>query len=113
MTVRPDRAHPAAGGRRVAVTGIGVLAPGGVGTKAFWELLTAGRTATRAVSTFDPTPFRSRVAAEIDFDAEALGLGPQEIRRMDRAAQFAVVAAREAFDDSGLDKDRLPRHRTG
>ncbi|MEV5852140.1 beta-ketoacyl-[acyl-carrier-protein] synthase family protein [Streptomyces anulatus] len=113
MTVRPDRAHPAAGGRRVAVTGIGVLAPGGVGTKAFWELLTAGRTATRAVSTFDPTPFRSRIAAEIDFDAEALGLGPQEIRRMDRAAQFAVIAAREAFDDSGLDKDRLPRHRTG
>lgn len=113
MTVRPDRAHPATGGRRVAVTGIGVLAPGGVGTKAFWELLTAGRTATRAVSTFDPTPFRSRIAAEIDFDAEALGLGPQEIRRMDRAAQFAVIAAREAFDDSGLDRDRLPRHRTG
>src|SRR5205807_7585306 len=55
-------------GRRVAITGIGVVAPGGVGTKAFWALLTDGRTATRPISTFDASAFRSRVAAEIDFD---------------------------------------------
>ncbi|MDX3691339.1 beta-ketoacyl-[acyl-carrier-protein] synthase family protein [Streptomyces europaeiscabiei] len=100
-------------GRRVALTGIGVIAPGGTGTKAFWELISAGRTATRAISTFDPSPFRSRVAAEVDFDPEEHGLGPQQIRRMDRAAQFAVVAAREAVEDSGLHPALLPPHRTG
>jgi act minimal PKS ketosynthase (KS/KS alpha) len=88
---------------RVVITGIGVVAPGGVGTKRFWELLTDGRTATRGITLFDPTGFRSRIAAEADFDPAQEGLSPQEIRRMDRAAQFAVVSAREALADSGLD----------
>jgi minimal PKS ketosynthase (KS/KS alpha) len=103
----------AAGGRRVVITGIGVTAPGGVGAKNFWSLLTDGRTATRRISFFDPSPFRSQVAAEADFDAALLGLGPQEIRRMDRAAQFAVVTAREAVADSGLEFEGLDPHRTG
>jgi minimal PKS ketosynthase (KS/KS alpha) len=88
--------------RRVVITGMGVIAPGGNGVKAFWNLLSEGRTATRKVSFFDPAPFRSQVAAEADFDPAAEGLTPQEIRRMDRAAQFAVVCAREALSDSGL-----------
>ncbi|MFD5840329.1 beta-ketoacyl-[acyl-carrier-protein] synthase family protein [Streptomyces chartreusis] len=86
----------------VAITGIGVRAPGGIGTNAFWELLRSGRTATRAISFFDPSPFRSRVAAECDFDARAEGFTPKELRRMDRAAQLGVAAAREALADSGL-----------
>ncbi|WP_435126892.1 beta-ketoacyl-[acyl-carrier-protein] synthase family protein [Actinacidiphila sp. bgisy144] len=100
-------------GRRVVITGIGVLAPGGVGVKDFWGLLAEGRTATRGITFFDPAPFRSRVAAEIDFCPEAHGLGPQEIRRMDRAAQLAVAATREALDDSGLDLGALDPHRVG
>ncbi|MFD4661524.1 beta-ketoacyl-[acyl-carrier-protein] synthase family protein [Kitasatospora sp. NPDC058444] len=99
--------------RRVAITGIGVLAPGGVGTGNFWDLLSAGRTATRGITFFDPSSFRSRVAAEIDFDAEAHGLTPQETRRMDRAAQFAVVATREALADSGIDLTAHEPHRVG
>ncbi|MFJ1755855.1 beta-ketoacyl-[acyl-carrier-protein] synthase family protein [Kitasatospora sp. NPDC088134] len=99
--------------RRVVITGIGVVAPGGIGTKAFWSLLTDGRTATRAISLFDASSFRSRIAAEADFDPVAAGLSPQEIRRMDRAAQFAVVGAREAVADSGLDLDALDPFRTG
>ncbi|MFF8592955.1 beta-ketoacyl-[acyl-carrier-protein] synthase family protein [Streptomyces sp. NPDC015220] len=99
--------------RRVVVTGVEVLAPGGIGTKDFWNLLSEGRTATRGITFFDPTPFRSRVAAEIDFDPYAHGLTPQEVRRMDRAAQFAVVAARGAVDDSGIDLTALDPHRVG
>ncbi|MGW4600877.1 beta-ketoacyl-[acyl-carrier-protein] synthase family protein [Streptomyces sp. NPDC004457] len=99
--------------RRVVVTGVEVLAPGGIGTKDFWNLLSEGRTATRRITFFDPTPFRSRVAAEIDFDPYAHGLTPQEVRRMDRAAQFAVVAARGAVDDSGIDLTALDPHRVG
>ncbi|MCZ0983338.1 beta-ketoacyl-[acyl-carrier-protein] synthase family protein [Streptomyces diastatochromogenes] len=101
------------GRRRVVITGVGVTAPGGQGAKAFWELLTDGRTATRRISFFDPSPFRSQVAAEIDFDPELSGLTPQEIRRMDRAAQFAVVTAREAVADSGLVFEALDPRRTG
>ncbi|MEV0593250.1 beta-ketoacyl-[acyl-carrier-protein] synthase family protein [Nonomuraea cavernae] len=93
---------------RVVVTGIGVVAPGDPGTKAFWEMLTAGRTATRTITFFDPSGFRSRMAAECDFDPAAQGLSAQEIRRMDRAAQLGVVAAREAWADSGLGQDVAP-----
>ncbi|MEV4899272.1 beta-ketoacyl synthase N-terminal-like domain-containing protein, partial [Nonomuraea sp. NPDC055795] len=99
--------------RRVALTGIGVVAPGGTGHKAFWELLTAGRTATRTISMFDAGAFRSRIAAECDFDPAAEGLSAREIRRMDRAAQFAVVSTREALADSGLDPSDLEPARTG
>ncbi|WP_222720272.1 beta-ketoacyl-[acyl-carrier-protein] synthase family protein [Actinomadura sp. HBU206391] len=99
--------------RRVVITGIGVVAPGGIGVKNFWSLLSDGRTATRRITFFDPTPFRSRVAAEVDFDPEAHGLRPQEIRRMDRAAQFAVVTAAEAVADSGLETADLNPYRTG
>ncbi|ONI81605.1 beta-ACP synthase [Actinosynnema sp. ALI-1.44] len=89
--------------REVAITGIGVVSPGGIGVPEFWSLLTEGRTATRLVTSFDPAQFRSRIAAEADFDPAEHGLGPQEIQRMDRAAQFGVVTAREAVRRSGLD----------
>ncbi|GAB3179205.1 beta-ketoacyl-[acyl-carrier-protein] synthase family protein [Micromonospora palomenae] len=99
--------------RRVVITGIGVRAPGGNGTKEFWDLLTAGRTATRRISFFDPSPYRSQVAGEADFDPAREGLTPREVRRMDRASQFAVVCAREAVADSGLDFGALDPHRVG
>ncbi|WP_017588783.1 beta-ketoacyl-[acyl-carrier-protein] synthase family protein [Nocardiopsis ganjiahuensis] len=99
--------------RRVAITGIEVLAPGGVGLKEFWSLLTDGRTATRGITFFDPAPFRSRVAAEIDFDPYEHGLSPQVVRRTDRAAQLALVAARGAIADSGLRIDEVDPHRMG
>jgi act minimal PKS ketosynthase (KS/KS alpha) len=99
--------------RRVVITGIGVIAPGGIGTKGFWSLLSDGRTATREISLFDASAFRSRVAAEADFTPEEHGLTPQQIRRMDRAEQFAVVTAAEAMADSGLEPESLDPYRTG
>jgi act minimal PKS ketosynthase (KS/KS alpha) len=96
-------------GRRAVVTGLGVVAPGGVGQKAFWELLTAGRTATRPISLFDATGYRSRIAAECDgelfLDSAATGL--------DRAVRFALAAAAEAWEDSGLDSARIAPERVG
>ncbi len=89
--------------RRVAVTGLGVVAPGGVGVPAFWDLLTAGRTATRGITLFNPEGFRSRIAAECDFDPAAAGLDAETTRRADRYVQFALAAAREAVRGSGLD----------
>ncbi|MFI8521882.1 beta-ketoacyl-[acyl-carrier-protein] synthase family protein [Streptomyces sp. NPDC085481] len=89
--------------RRVAITGIGVVAPGGIGATAFWDLLSNGRTATRGITLFDPAGLRSRIAAECDFDPLAHGLDPELRDHADRYIQFAVVAAGEAVRDSGLD----------
>jgi minimal PKS ketosynthase (KS/KS alpha) len=98
--------------RRSAVTGIGVVAPGGVTRDAFWELITSGRTATRKITFFDASGFRSQIAAEADFDPHAAGLTDQEIARMDRYIQFAAAAGMQAVDDSGLDPERLAGDRT-
>ncbi|WP_409181503.1 beta-ketoacyl-[acyl-carrier-protein] synthase family protein [Amycolatopsis sp. VS8301801F10] len=99
--------------RRAVITGIGVLAPGGTGAKEFWDLLTSGRTATRLISFFDPSPYRSQVAGECDFDPAAAGLDERETRRMDRAAQFAVASARQCVADSGLEFAGVDPHRVG
>ncbi|MFD6435301.1 beta-ketoacyl-[acyl-carrier-protein] synthase family protein [Streptomyces venezuelae] len=99
--------------RRVAITGLEVLAPGGLGRKEFWQLISEGRTATRGITFFDPAPFRSKVAAEADFCGLEHGLSPQEVRRMDRAAQFAVVTARSAVQDSGAELAEHAPHRVG
>ncbi|MET8534015.1 beta-ketoacyl-[acyl-carrier-protein] synthase family protein [Streptomyces sp. NPDC005065] len=93
--------------RRVAVTGVGVVAPGGIGAPAFWDLLANGRTATRGITLFDPAGFRSRIAAECDFDPTEHGLDEEEIARADRYVQFALVAAREALGDAGLDLEKV------
>jgi minimal PKS ketosynthase (KS/KS alpha) len=90
------------GNRRAVVTGIGVIAPGGVGREAFWERITGGRPAVRRISRFDPSEYRSRIAAECDFDPAESGLTPQEVRRNDRFAQFALAACAEALSDSGI-----------
>jgi len=99
--------------RRTAVTGVGVVAPGGVTRDAFWEAITAGRTATRRITFFDASGFRSQIAAECDFDPRAAGLDDQDVRRMDRYIQFTVAAALEAMADSTLPLDRIDRDRMG
>jgi act minimal PKS ketosynthase (KS/KS alpha) len=112
VPIRNREGHPVSS-RRVVITGMSVRAPGGADTKAFWELLTAGRTATRRISLFDPHGFRSQVAAECDFDPAFEGLSPRMVRRLDRAAQFAVVCGRDAVSDSGLDMAGLDPGRIG
>ncbi|MFD8548086.1 beta-ketoacyl-[acyl-carrier-protein] synthase family protein [Streptomyces sp. NPDC059649] len=99
--------------RRVAVTGVGIVAPGGVGVPAFWDLLSAGRTATRGITLFDPEGFRSRIAAECDFDPAAHGLSAEQVARSDRYVQFAMVAADEALRDAGLDPEAEDPWRIG
>ncbi|HYB30331.1 MAG TPA: beta-ketoacyl-[acyl-carrier-protein] synthase family protein [Solirubrobacteraceae bacterium] len=99
--------------RRTAITGIGVVAPGGLTRESFWELITSGRTATRRISAFDASGFRSQIAAEADFDPLAAGLSEHERIRQDRYVQFATVAAIEATTDSGLDLETIDGDRLG
>jgi 3-oxoacyl-[acyl-carrier-protein] synthase II len=99
--------------RRVVITGLGAVTPLGNSREAFWEGLITGRSGVGPVTAFDPTKLTTRIAAEVkDFDANVL-IGKKEARRMDRYAQFALVAAREAMADSGLPDDPDVRARTG
>ncbi|RJQ08067.1 MAG: beta-ketoacyl-[acyl-carrier-protein] synthase II [Bacillota bacterium] len=89
--------------RRAVVTGIGLITPVGGTVESFWENVTAGRSAVRAISSFDPTPYATRIAAEVpDFDPLQY-LDRKEARHMDRFAQFAYAAAELALADAGLD----------
>jgi minimal PKS ketosynthase (KS/KS alpha) len=99
--------------RRTAITGIGVVAPGGVTREAFWDQITSGRTGTRRITAFDASGFRSQIAAEADFDPLAAGLDEHEKRRQDRYVQFATAAALEAVADSGLDLEQADHDRMG
>jgi 3-oxoacyl-(acyl-carrier-protein) synthase len=88
--------------RRVAVTGLGAITPVGLGVKAFWDALRAGTSGVGPITQFDPGAFPCQLAAEVrGFEAPA-DLNPRAAARMGRFAQFAVAAARMAFDDAGL-----------
>src|SRR5688572_15457667 len=93
---------------RVAVTGIGIVSPFGVGRDVFWRAVSAGRSGTSAIERFDASEFHCRVAAtvpdaEVASALEALPLeGRSDHRRMAKVSQIAVIAAREAIADAGL-----------
>jgi 3-oxoacyl-(acyl-carrier-protein) synthase len=89
--------------RRVVVTGLGVVAPTGIGAAPFWEACLAGRSGARTITRFDASRLASQMACEVDFDPVALGLDEYERTGLDLHAQFAVAAAIEAVADAGLD----------
>jgi 3-oxoacyl-[acyl-carrier-protein] synthase II len=88
--------------RRIAITGLGVVSPVGVGLPAMWDAVAAGRSGVRPITAFDTSEYPVRFAGTIDeFDPSAV-LDVKEARRMSRFQQFAVVAADEAMRDAGL-----------
>ncbi len=99
--------------RRVVITGIGAITPIGVTRDGLLDGLRAGKSAVRTVSRFDPTPFRSRNAAEVIDYAAADHLDSKRARRLDRFAQFAVVTARMAMTDAGIRMESEDRERVG
>ena len=90
-------------GRRVVVTGLGVVSPIGNDVPSTWEALLAGRSGGATITLFEPTEdFPTRIAAEVKgFDA-GLYLDPKEARRYDRYSQFALAASEQAVLDAGL-----------
>jgi 3-oxoacyl-[acyl-carrier-protein] synthase II len=88
--------------RRVVITGIGVVAPNGIGKQAYWESLVAGKSGVDWITEFDTDPYPCKVAAKVrDFNARDFMSGKQ-IRHMGRFSQFAVAACRMAVEDSQL-----------
>ncbi|MEW5801709.1 MAG: beta-ketoacyl-[acyl-carrier-protein] synthase family protein [bacterium] len=100
--------------KRVVITGMGTVTPMGIGVPAFWQGLCEGRSTVQKIDLFDPSAFRSQVAAIVpDFNPKELGLTDEEIGRMDRYIQFAVIAADEAVRNSGLNLTQEDRSLIG
>lgn len=93
--------------RRVVITGIGIIAASGTGKEAFFGGMMSGESFVNTINSFDPSDFKSQVAAEIkDFDATK-HMDAKEARHQDRYTQIGVVAAKEAIEDSALTKEML------
>src|SRR5579884_3071204 len=100
-------------GRRVVITGIGAVTPIGTGAEGLWAGLEARTSAVREITRFDPTPFKSRIAAEIPEFRPQDHLDAKRAKRLDRFSQLAVTSARLALADAELDLAREDRDRVG
>lgn len=98
--------------KRVVVTGLGALTPIGNNIQEYWNSLINGVSGAAPITYFDTTKFKTQFACELKkFDVEQFI--DKEARRLDRYAQYALVAAEEAFKDSGLDVEKLDKDRAG
>src|SRR4051794_40179951 len=99
--------------RRVVITGMGTINPLASEVTAYWHALLAGRSGIGWIDQFDTSAFKVRFGGEVkDFHPE-LVLEPKTARRLDRFAQFALIAAIAAVKDSGLDLGREDPYRCG
>ncbi|HEY0018997.1 MAG TPA: beta-ketoacyl-ACP synthase II [Longimicrobium sp.] len=107
-----DISHPA-GLRRVAITGIGCVTPIGTGVEGLWDGLRRRQSAVRKIDRFDPSPFRSQIAAQVDGFEPTDYMDRNRARRTERYAQFSIASARLALDDARLDPASLDSDRAG
>jgi 3-oxoacyl-[acyl-carrier-protein] synthase II len=96
----------------VVVTGIGALTPIGITRDHMWSGLHSHRSAVRPITRFDPSIYRSQIAAEIDFYPTDF-IEERRARRLDRFGQFTVATARLALEDSGIKMAGEDRERVG
>ena len=99
--------------RRVVITGMGAITPIGLGVENFWEGIKANKIGFAPITKFDASEYKCKLAAEVkDFDAKAY-MDPKAAKRMELFCQYAVAAAKEAMEDSGLDMEKEDPFRVG
>ncbi|MDH3648448.1 MAG: beta-ketoacyl-ACP synthase II [Saprospiraceae bacterium] len=99
--------------RRVVVTGLGALTPIGNNLSAYKQGLQAGQTGAGLIGQFDASAFKTRFACEVDnFDATEY-FDRREARRLDKFSQYAIIAAEEAMQHSGLNNESVDPERAG
>lgn len=99
--------------RRVVVTGMGAITPIGLSVAEYWEGIKSGKTGFAEISYFDTTDYKVHVAAEVkDFVAKD-HMDPKAAKRMEKFSQYAVAAAKEAFEQSGLSMEQEDPYRVG
>ena len=99
--------------RRVVITGIGAITPIGSSVEGLWDGLRKEQSAVRGVSRFDPSPFKSHNAAEVNDFAANDHLEKKRAKRLDRYGHFSVAAARMAIQDAGIDLATEDRDQIG
>ncbi len=100
-------------GNRVVITGVGVISPIGNSKQEFWQSLINGYSGIGRITKFDVSQYAAQIAGEVkDFDPSGL-INSKELRKMDGFVQYAVVAAKEAIEDAGIDFDKIEPERIG
>ncbi|MFC7310254.1 ketosynthase chain-length factor [Streptomyces monticola] len=95
------------------VTGIGVAAPGGLGTEAWWEAVLNSVSGIREISRFDASGYPVRIAGEVPGFVDAEHVSDRLLPQTDRVTRLALAAAREAVSDTGADLAQLPQYGAG
>ena len=99
--------------KRVVITGIGAISPLGATARETWEAVVAGKSGAGPITLFDASKFKTTFACEVkEFDVSKY-IDKKEARRLDRYAQFAMVAAEESIADSKLDVETVNKNRVG
>jgi 3-oxoacyl-[acyl-carrier-protein] synthase II len=100
--------------RRVVITGIGVITPIGNELDTFWRNLQNGVSGIRKITAFDTSAYDCQIAGEVrDFEPKNYFANPKDVRRTDRYTHLAMAAAKMAMQDSGVDPEKVNRHRFG
>lgn len=99
--------------RRVVITGIGAITPIGLGVEGLWDGLQRRRSAVGTITRFDPTPFKSRIAAQVDDFHPTDHIEERRAKRLDRFSAFSIATTRLALADAALDVGREDRDRVG
>jgi len=99
--------------RRVVVTGLGALTPIGDNVKDYWAALLAGANGVSRVEKFDPSEYYSQIAAQVKNLDPTKRLDPKEIRKQDDYTVYALFAAAETMEDSGLLGAEIDKTRVG
>lgn len=98
---------------RVAITGLGAVTPLGIGVESSWEALLAGKSGIAPIAAWDVSQFSVQIGGEVkDFDPTRW-IPKKDVSKVDRYAQFAIAAADEAVEDSGLKSDTYDAGRIG
>ena len=99
--------------RRVVITGLGAITPVGNNTEEFWKNIKAGKCGIDEITAFDTTNYKVKLAGEVkNYNPEDY-FDKRTAKRMDRFSQFAIIAAKEAWEDSKLDKEKENMERVG
>ncbi len=88
---------------KIAVTGIGVVAPSGVGKRQFWANIKAGRSFVRAITRFDASRYPSRIAGQIDDLEKYSHVSGRLLKKIDAFSHMALIASEQALQDAGID----------
>lgn len=99
--------------KRVVVTGLGALTPIGNNIDEYWEALVAGKSGGAPITYFDTEKFKTKFACELKNYNPLDFFDRKEVRRLDRFAQYAIVASDEAIQDSGINLDTVDKYRVG